>query len=179
MIIFLRNDADTDEILEGKHGTTFFLKVHEDVDFSNVLYSLKKWIVVPQCNVEYIEDGVSSVIGYNSEEDALRQYMNSVGLKIDDQVFRLRQKKKYNGYTICCVEKKNEYLGEWSLFTLEGRGHSDIFLPFRYPVLRVLWFLQQRQVLFQECIGISKLHRYKCSEYKCSKGSVRGKFRTG
>ena len=124
----LRNDADTDEILEGKHGTTFILKVHEDVDFSNVLSSLKKWIVVPQCHVEYIEDGNRSVIGYDSEEDALRQYMNSVGLKIDDQVFRLRHKKN-NGYTICCIEKKSEFLGEWSLFSPEGRGHSDTFLP--------------------------------------------------
>lgn len=156
----LRNDADTDEILEGKHGTTFILKVHEDVDFSNVLYSLKKWIVVPQCNVEYIEDGVSSVIGYNSEEDALRQYMNSVGLKIDDQVFRLRQ-KKYNGYTICCVEKKNEYLGEWSLFTLEGRGHSDIFLPLGTCIEGIMvstttpGFVSRMYLALVNCTGIN------------------------
>ena len=61
------------------------------MDFNNVIFILNKWIVVPQYNVEYIEDGVSSIIGYNSEEDALRQYMNSVGLKIYDQVFLLRQ----------------------------------------------------------------------------------------
>lgn len=156
----LRNDSDTDEILEGKHGTTFILKVHEDVDFSNVLYSLKKWIVVPQCNVEYIEDGVSTIIGYNSEEDALRQYMNSVGLKIDDQVFRLRQKKS-NGYTICCVEKKNEYMGEWSLFTLEGRGHSDIFLPLGTCVEGIMvstttpGFISKMYLALVNCTGIN------------------------
>lgn len=124
----LRNDAEPSEILEGKHGTTFILKVHDDVDFSKVLFNLKRWIIVPRCRVEYIEDGHATIIGYNSEEEAIKSYMTEAGLKIDDNVYRLKKQHKDN-MTICTIEKKNEYMGEWLLYVPENRGRSEIFIP--------------------------------------------------
>lgn len=71
----MRNDAQTDNILDGKHGTTFVLKVREDVEFDNVANNLKSWIVVPQCKVEYKEETDDSIrIGYDNEEEALKVF---------------------------------------------------------------------------------------------------------
>ena len=88
----MRNDAQTDNILDGKHGTTFVLKVREDVEFDNVANNLKSWIVVPQCKVEYKEETDGSIrIGYDNEEEALKSFLLSIGINIDEKQYRIKK----------------------------------------------------------------------------------------
>lgn len=89
----MRNDASTDQILDGRHGTTFILKVRQDIKFENVADNLKSWIVIPQCKVEYKENDFETIrIGYDTEHDAIKNYLNSIGINDDNKTFRIKEK---------------------------------------------------------------------------------------
>lgn len=125
----MRNDANTEKILDGKHGTTFILKVREDIEFDNVADNLKSWIVVPQCKVEYIEESATPIrIGYDNEEEALKTYLLSVGINIDEKNYRI--KKEYaTGMVFYFLEKKSELYGDWNIFAPNYKYLRDMTVP--------------------------------------------------
>ena len=127
----LRTDVSTDDILEHKHGTTFILKVHDDVNFEDVLSNLCKWIVIPRCEVEFIENGISNKIGYKSEEDAMKSYLSRAGIKVDGKQYRIQNKTiddKGEMY-ICCLQKKSSLYGDWNLYTPDSNILYDDAAP--------------------------------------------------
>lgn len=125
----MRNDAQTDNILDGKHGTTFVLKVRENGEFDNVANNLKNWIVVPQCKVEYKEDSADYIkIGFDDEEEALKSFLLSIGINIDEKLYRIN-KARTTGIVFYYLEKKNELYGDWNIFSPNYRYMRDITAP--------------------------------------------------
>ena len=125
----MRNDAQTDDILDGKHGTTFVLKVREDVEFDNVANNLKSWIVVPQCKVEYKEETDDSIrIGYDNEEEALKSFLLSIGINIDEKQYRIK-KFHTTGIVFYYLEKKSELYGDWNILSPNYKYLRDITVP--------------------------------------------------
>lgn len=125
----MRNDASTDQILDGRHGTTFIIKVRQDVKFENVADNLKSWIVIPQCKVEYKEDESETIrIGYDTELDAIKTYLNSIGINEDNKTFRIKEKLT-DGIKFYFLEKKNDLYGDWNIFSPNYRYLKDITIP--------------------------------------------------
>lgn len=113
----LRNDVEPTEILEEHHGTTFILKVHENVDFSNIVNDLKHWIVIPNCKVVVIENGTKVNIGYNSCEEALKSCLVDYKINIDDNQYKLLRKEdsSSNIEAYFLLRKHSLYKDGWSL----------------------------------------------------------------
>lgn len=126
----MRNDASTDKILDDNHGTTFVLKVRKDVVFDDVADNLKSWIVIPQCKVEYKEGNSDLIrIGYDSEKEALREYLYSIGINVDDnKSYRIKDASS-TGIVFYYLEKKSELYGDWNLFAPNYKYLKDITVP--------------------------------------------------
>jgi molecular chaperone HtpG len=79
----LRELEKGDPLLEGlePHATRVSLRVRDTVDLSNqgILDIVRYWVILPECAVEYCEEGKDAIlIGFPSVEDALQSYYDAV-----------------------------------------------------------------------------------------------------
>jgi molecular chaperone HtpG len=75
-------DATASEL--GGHGTKVVLRVRPSVDFPNVLDTVQRWIVVPQCSVSVRIDNHEPVaVGFPTIGDALAQVVEKAGYEVD------------------------------------------------------------------------------------------------
>lgn len=113
----LRNDVDPDDILDYEHGTTFILRVHDDVDFSDIVDDLKRWIIVPECDFKVIVDGVDCQIGYLSIESALKEYLENNKILVDDKQFKLVSESDASlGVNLYFLLHKHSLYNNWVLY---------------------------------------------------------------
>ena len=115
----LRNDVEPIEILGKHHGTTFILKVHEDVNFSNIVENLKYWIIVPNCKVVVVENGKETCVGFDSNEKALKDFLVRHKIIVDDNQYKLLKKvnQELDIEVYFLLRKHYLYNDSWSLFT--------------------------------------------------------------
>lgn len=126
----MRNDASKDVILDGKHGTTFILKVRPDVKFDKVADNLKSWIVVPQCKVEYQEENMEvQRIGYSNEKEALKAYLLTIGINADETKSVRIKEESSQGMVFYYLEKKSELFGDWSIFSPNYKYLKSMTVP--------------------------------------------------
>lgn len=123
----MRHDADTKNILEGIHGTTFELKVREDVDMSNIETQIKQWIMLPFSQVTLIVDGADAIqIGCQSASEAVRLFAERMNnIIIDEKKYRVYNNTR-NGIELACLQKYNEVNGIWSLFYYDENEYDPI-----------------------------------------------------
>lgn len=127
----LRNDVETDEILEGLHGTTFILRVHKNVDFSEIVEELRRWIIVPGCDFEVKVDGILHHIGYDTPQEALIKYLEKNQIIVDDIQYKLVNKRSsdLNVSAYFLLRKHNIYSGNWILYTPTNDILNDMDAP--------------------------------------------------
>lgn len=113
----MRNDADSKDILEGKHGTTFVLYVRPEIKMDDVEKQIKQWIVVPEADVTLkIDDDHNIVIGKSTCKEVIESYTKSItNVVVDNQKYRIYS-KDVDGITIACLQRFNQYTKVWSLY---------------------------------------------------------------
>lgn len=112
----LRNDVEPIEILEGRHGTTFKLNVHQNVNLDNIVDDLSHWIIIPNCKVTVIENGETTEIGYVSCEEALKDSLSKNKINIDDKQYKLLKKSNNDVEIYFLLSKHILYKDSWSLY---------------------------------------------------------------
>lgn len=113
----MRNDADKSKILEGQHGTTFELKVRNDVDLDNIEQQIRQWIIIPFGKVLLKIDNRDYIqIGYSNVKDAIEDYAKKLN-NVDFSSGKYRvYYKSMNGIDIAFLQYYNSYMKTWSLF---------------------------------------------------------------
>lgn len=112
----LRNDVKPDDILENRHGTTFILNVHQNVNLDNIVDDLRHWIIIPNCKVTVIENGKKTEIGYVSCEEALKDSFSKNKINIDDKQYKLIRKSNDDVEIYFLLCKHFLYKDSWSLY---------------------------------------------------------------
>ena len=125
----LRHDGPTSDIVDEKHGTTFCLKLREDVPVNeeDIERHLRKWIIIPRCKVTLSIDGRMVSIGYKDIDDAMSSSLEKLGINITDNIYHLA-KYEQNGRSFRILMKKNTYLGNSSFYE-DSNISSDEFAP--------------------------------------------------
>lgn len=114
----LRNDVDPDEILEHIHGTTFILRVHDDVNFTDIVEDLKYWIIIPNCKFIVVVDGKEYNIGYGSANDAIYDFLENYNITPHNDQYKL-------------IIKQNKDLGiEMHLLMKKHPLYKDTWMPY-------------------------------------------------
>lgn len=116
----MRNDADEKNILEGKHGTTFELKVRSEIDMSDIEIQIRQWIVIPFGEITLSIDGGTEIpIGFKNVKEAVESFaanMNEIDLASDK--FRVKQ-YSYEGIDVAFLQKRNILTKTWSLYSYQ------------------------------------------------------------
>ena len=94
------------------HGTIIKLNVRSDVKLDNIEKELRKWILIPKCNLTLDNNGEKIRIGYDNPSDILRNHLNENGFEVDDKRFMIKELHK-NGVTIAFALRYLEHLKEW------------------------------------------------------------------
>lgn len=123
----LRHDGPKSEILEEKHGTTFCLKLRDDVSVESIERHLRNWIIIPRCSVTLSIDGKESSIGYRDIDEAMRLSLEKLGVNLDENTYYLAKYEK-EGRSLRILMKKNHYLGNCSFYD-DPNISSDEFAP--------------------------------------------------
>ena len=108
----LRTDYSAENLLDSSHGSTFILKVRDNVKFDDLQGILKQWIYVPNCEVNLIVDDISYKIGYKNEEDVLKHYLATQSIALGE---KYALKKKQEGGVVMFYLLEKNFSGEWVL----------------------------------------------------------------
>lgn len=113
----MRNDADVSHILEQQHGTTFELKVRQDIKMDDIEQQIRQWIIIPFGEVTLTIDGTSPIIiGYKSVREAVEDYAKSqMGLDFKTNNFRVYTHSR-NGIDCAFLQYFNSVTKVWSLY---------------------------------------------------------------
>lgn len=96
-----------------EHGTEVTLFVRTDVDMKNLESSLRKWILIPYCDVYLkIDEWDPCKIGYSSPKEALENYLNP----LPPNEYRVVE-AELSGVSIAYALKYLKYLNEWDFVT--------------------------------------------------------------
>lgn len=112
---FIMRDEKTDsEILEGKHGSTFILRLRPSIDTKDFKTIVKKWIVLPSMQVTYSVDGDEEKIGFDSAKDYIYAQLASQGIMESDANYKV-DIVKGNGIEVTSLLKKDPLTKVWRL----------------------------------------------------------------
>lgn len=113
----MRNDADVSHILEQQHGTTFELKVRQDIKMEDIEQQIRQWIIIPFGEVSLtIDDGNPITIGYKTVKEAVEDYAkNRLGLDFNTKNYRVYS-QSYKGFDFALLQYYNSLTGVWSLY---------------------------------------------------------------
>lgn len=113
-----------------KHGTMVKLYVRNDVDMSKVEEDLRKWIVLPEIPVYYMENEKASVqIGFQSPREVLTKYLNDIGCNVDGEKYDVYE-KTHGNVTVAYAIRHLKYLSDWCLMGIDSRRLSKrVVLP--------------------------------------------------
>lgn len=153
----LRHDANSSDILEGKHGTTFKLKLRDDAVVDDFEKYLKNWIFVPRCKVNLTVDGHSCEIGYKNIDDAMMSCLAKLGIKVDEDSFNIAKYDK-DGMSLRILMKKNLYMGNCSFYN-NGNLLGEEYAPIGCCVegIRVVddtpGYINRNMMALIDCVG--------------------------
>lgn len=113
----LRHDGPSSDIVDGKHGTTFSLKLRDDVSVKeeDIEQYLRKWIIIPRCKVTLSIDGREVSIGYRDIDEAMSSSLKKMGINVNDNLYHLA-KYEQEGLSFRILMKKNTYWGNSSFY---------------------------------------------------------------
>lgn len=112
---FIMRDEKTDsEILEGKHGSTFILRLRPSIDTKDFKTIVKKWIVLPSMQVTYSVDGNEEKVGFDSAKEYIYAQLASQGIMESDANYKVDVVKE-NGIEVTSLLKKDPLTKVWRL----------------------------------------------------------------
>lgn len=117
----LRTDYSSEKLIDSSHGSTFTLKVRNDVNFEDLHSILSQWIYVPKCEISLNVDGNTQKIGHDNEEDVLKHYLATQSIALGEK-YKLG-KKQEGGYVMYYLLERN-FFGEWVLSNVRSVDDS-------------------------------------------------------
>lgn len=95
-------------------GTSIKLKIRPDIKNFNPEKILRHWIVIPQCDLLYVENGLEKKIGYDSPKDLLENLISVTAPKTDSVQVKVVE---YNseGIDLCLLLRYNSFFHEWEM----------------------------------------------------------------
>lgn len=108
-----------------KTGTCIKLKIRPDIDFTP-LSILKEWVLMPQCDFSYLEDGKKQTIGYKTTKELLTDVLKKKGLVVDGQSYKIFEQQN-EGVDCSILLRYNTYLKEWSFVQYSEIANNDGF----------------------------------------------------
>lgn len=108
-----------------KHGTIIKLNVRSEVDLTQIEKDLEKWILFPDCNVNYINDGQKRRIGYDSPAKYLEDKIKSHGFDISDNNKLKVVEMSENDITVAYAIQYVEIWKEWRFLNLKDINEED------------------------------------------------------
>lgn len=109
-----------------KHGTEIKLYVRADIDFSNILNDLRKWILFPDCKLEFETATETFAIGYSSPGELLRTYLKDIGYNVDEKSLKVKEVTK-EGVTLAFALKFVEHWKEWDFLEFHNVERQSTF----------------------------------------------------
>jgi molecular chaperone HtpG len=128
LIRLLNKQTDEDAKNLMPHGTIIKIKVRPSAKISSMLETAKRWIVIPTCKVTIKEDNEKQeIIGYKNLNEALTNYLNSLGYTVNDNSNIQVRQQEINGISIAYALKWSEYFREWTFFELpKSRNNGSL-----------------------------------------------------
>ncbi len=120
-------DVATSKVEIPSHGTKINLHVRPDVDLTNIESEIRKWIIIPSCNLILNNDGETTSIGYKTPEDVLRNFLLSNDYQLDEKKIKIVQKER-NGLQLAYALRYIEHFKEWTFFDFRER-YTEAFVP--------------------------------------------------
>ncbi len=110
------SDSDMRSLLP--HGTSVRLHIRPSAKIPDIAEALRKWVVVPGCEVTLIVDQQTPVtIGFSSPKEALRQVLNDLGISDEDSV-KIKEVRK-DCVTLAYALRWSDVFKEWSFLDFE------------------------------------------------------------
>ncbi len=110
LLKYLPSDKQPNEIKN--HGTIIKLYVRADVKLNNIEKELKKWILVPNCNVLLEIDEKKVKLGFSTPSEVLSNHLTELGYTVDGKSLKIHEASK-DGITLAFALKYIEHWKEW------------------------------------------------------------------
>ncbi|MEE1899666.1 ATP-binding protein [Flavobacterium rakeshii] len=94
------------------HGTKIKLSVRSDVKLNNIDDELKKWILIPNCELTLENNGTLTNIGYKTTKEALETHLTENGYVVDNKNIKVVEIQK-EGLTIAYALRFLDHWNEW------------------------------------------------------------------
>ncbi|MCD6019084.1 MAG: Chaperone protein HtpG [Bacteroidetes bacterium] len=124
LLKYLPVDKQPHEIIN--HGTIIKLYVRADVKLLNIEQELKKWILVPNCNLSLETDEKKVKLGFAKPSEALTSHLTELGYTVDGTSLKVHEVSR-DGITIAFALKYIEHWKEWDF--LEYREIDRFSVP--------------------------------------------------
>lgn len=111
LLKYLSINSLPDQIRE--NGTEIKLYVRSEVNLNNIENDLKKWILFPNCELIYLDNGIKKQIGYKTPKDFLEANLKILGYDVDNKLIKVKEVSR-DGITIAYTLRFTEHLKEWS-----------------------------------------------------------------
>lgn len=106
-----------------KTGTCIRLKIRPEIDFSPLMI-IREWILMPNCEFLYVENGEKQVIGYKSSKSLIEDALKKRGIIVDDKQYRIFEHKQ-EGVDCSILLRYNTYMKEWYFVQYSEINVSD------------------------------------------------------
>lgn len=110
------------------HGTVITLHVRENIDMSDMIKNLEKWILLPGCKVEAYYDDKKTEIGFISPKCALEAYLKNSERFSNSDNYKVVE-DSLDGIKIAYILYYNSYLKEWNLCSLKDLFFNEAIPP--------------------------------------------------
>jgi molecular chaperone HtpG len=116
-----RSDPDAAPLYP--HGTLFRLKVRPTARALNMLAAIRRWVVVPGCQVYFEQPGQETLqIGYESPKKAIEAYINADDVSVGQIEVR---EKTDDGITLAYAVRWSDYFKEWVFQNIPERQRQN------------------------------------------------------
>lgn len=102
-------------------GTSIMLKIKHDIVDFNPETILRDWILFPNCNFTYVENGKKETIGYTDTKSLIEDVLRTNGISLDNKEYKIVGQKNAS-IDISVLLKYNKFLREWSFV-----DYSELF----------------------------------------------------
>ncbi len=123
LLKYLSLDKISNEIR--KHGTEIKLYVRADVNLLHIEKELKKWILIPNCNLQLELNGKLTTIGYSSPKEVLTSHLKEIGFDVDDKHLKIKEVEK-DGLTMAFALRYIEHWKEWDFLEYREIDRNNV-----------------------------------------------------
>jgi molecular chaperone HtpG len=127
LVRLLDKNRDQEAIALAPHGTKVRLKIRSTAKLGDVLSIMRRWVVIPRCNVTVsVDGGELTAVGFKSAAAAIEAYMADVGLSTvgDPPQYKVITRRS-EGIEFAYAARWSAYYKDWSIAGLRNRTTAN------------------------------------------------------